>query len=72
MKKNEAESWSGARKFRVVPESASLSEYCGRRDLRVEQIQRWRRNFVQANFQGDVGVEGPPPGEEATGAGVTK
>ena len=62
MKKGDAESWSGAQKFRVVLESASLSEaelseYCRRKGLWVEQVQRWRRNCEQANAGGETADE---------------
>ena len=46
--------WSSQEKFRVVLESASLSEtelgeYCRRKGLYVEQIREWRTACEQAN-----------------------
>ena len=50
----EPEGWSSRDKFNAVLESAALSEaelaeYCRRRGLYVEQIQRWRASCEQAN-----------------------
>lgn len=46
--------WSSQDKFRVVLESASLSEvelaeYCRRKGLYIEQVQEWRATCEQAN-----------------------
>ena len=48
------EGWSSQEKFRVVLESAALSEaelaeYCRRKGLYVEQIREWRAACEQAN-----------------------
>lgn len=48
------EGWSSQEKFRVVLESASLSEselaeYCRRKGLYVEQVREWRVACEQAN-----------------------
>ncbi len=50
----EPEGWSSRDKFNAVIETAALSEvelaeYCRRRGLYVEQIQRWRVSCEQAN-----------------------
>lgn len=49
-----SERWSGSDKFRVVLETAPLSEeelaaYCRARGLLPEQIQQWRQACEQAN-----------------------
>lgn len=46
--------WSSAEKFRVVLESAALSEtelaeYCRRKGLYIEQVRAWRAACEQAN-----------------------
>lgn len=48
------EGWSSQEKFRVVLESAALSEaelaeYCRRKGLYVEQVREWRAACEQAN-----------------------
>ncbi len=48
------ESWSGADKLAVIIETAvlndiELSEYCRRRGLFVEQIQRWKEGTMTGN-----------------------
>ena len=48
------EGWSSQEKFRVVLESAALSEselaeYCRRKGLYVEQVREWRVACEQAN-----------------------
>jgi transposase-like protein len=48
------EGWSSRDKFNAVLETAALSEaelgeYCRRRGLYVEQIERWRASCEQAN-----------------------
>lgn len=50
----QSEAWSSADKFRVVVETAGLSEtelseYCRRKGLYVEQISAWREACEQAN-----------------------
>lgn len=50
------EGWRSADKFNAVVETAALSEaemaeYCRRRGLYPEQIQRWRASCEQANGQ---------------------
>lgn len=49
-----AEQWSSAEKFRVVLESArltevELAEYCRSRGLYVEQVSQWRQGCEQGN-----------------------
>jgi hypothetical protein len=51
---NTPDGWSSEAKFRVVLESAALSEseqgeYCRRKGLYLEQIAEWREACVQAN-----------------------
>ena len=54
----EPEGWSTQDKFNAVLETAALSEaelaeYCRRRGLYPEQIQRWRASCEQANDLAD-------------------
>ena len=56
---NEPEGWSSADKFHAVLETASLSEaelgeYCRRRGLFPEQLQRWRASCEQANAHAEA------------------
>lgn len=56
--KNAAD-WSSEEKFRIVLECASLSEaelgeYCRRKGLYPEQIERWREACEQANAKAAV------------------
>ena len=51
------ENWSGADKLAVVIETASLneaelSEYCRRKGLFVEQIDRWKEGAISGNESG--------------------
>lgn len=51
---SEPEGWSSRDKFNAVLETAALSEpelaeYCRRRGLYVEQLERWRASCEQAN-----------------------
>jgi len=53
------ESWSGRNKLAVVIETAALneqelSEYCRRRGLYVEQVERWRANAAGGNETGGL------------------
>ena len=53
------EAWSSQEKFNAVLETASLTEqelgeYCRRRGLYPEQIQRWRASCEQANERSDL------------------
>lgn len=55
---NAPEQWSSEDKFRVVLESASLSEaefseYCRSRGLYPEQIEAWRRACMGANARAE-------------------
>lgn len=55
----EPEGWSSRDKFNAVLETAALSEaelaeYCRRRGLYVEQIQRWRVSCEQANDRAEA------------------
>ncbi len=48
------DNWSGADKLAVIIETASLneaelSEYCRRKGLFVEQIQRWKEGAISGN-----------------------
>jgi len=56
---NEPEGWSAQDKFNAVVETAALSEseraeYCRRRGLYPEQIQRWRNACEGANDRADA------------------
>lgn len=51
-----ADQWSAQAKFAVVVESATLSqselsEYCRKKGLLVEQIQRWKQAFIDGSRQ---------------------
>lgn len=55
----EPEGWSSQDKFNAVLETAALSEaevaeYCRRRGLYPEQIQRWRSSCEHANERSDA------------------
>jgi len=55
----EPEGWSSQDKFNAVLETASLSEaevaeYCRRRGLYPEQIERWRASCEQANERSEA------------------
>jgi len=50
-----ADQWSAQAKFAVVVESATLSqselsEYCRKKGLLVEQIQRWKQAFIDGSL----------------------
>ncbi|MGX6566598.1 transposase [Cupriavidus necator] len=50
----QSDKWSSADKFRVVLETAplseaELSEYCRRKGMQPEQIRQWRAACEQAN-----------------------
>jgi transposase-like protein len=52
-----SERWSGGEKFRVVLQSAALSEeemaaYCRAKGILPEQVQQWRQACEQANESG--------------------
>ena len=56
---SEPEGWSSQDKFNAVLETAALSEteiaeYCRRRGLYPEQIQRWRSSCEEANGRSDA------------------
>lgn len=58
---NNAEDWRAEDKFAVVVETmglaeAELAEYCRRKGLYVEQVERWRTACMHANAGGGEGV----------------
>ena len=64
-----AEDWSAPDKFAVVVETmglaeAELAEYCRRKGLFVEQIERWRQACLQANAGGAERVSATVLAEE--------
>ncbi len=64
-----AEDWSAQDKFAVVVETmglaeAELAEYCRRKGLYVEQIERWREACLQANAGGTERVSATALAEE--------
>lgn len=61
--------WSSAEKFRVVLESAPLSQeelaqYCRGKSILPEQVQQWRQACEQAN----AGAAGSPQGDKGGAA----
>jgi transposase-like protein len=57
----QSDKWSSADKFRVVLETAplseaELSEYCRRKGIQPEQIRQWRAACEQANTQAESGL----------------
>ena len=64
-----AEDWNAQDKFAVVIETmgmaeAELAEYCRRKGLYVEQVERWRAACVQANATGNERVSAATLAEE--------
>lgn len=58
-----AEQWSSAEKFRVVLETAGLTEvdlaeYCRSRGLYVEQVGQWRQSCEQGNARAQEALQG--------------
>ena len=70
-----SDQWSGADKFRIVLETAGLSQaelgvYCRTKGIYPEQVEQWHLACEQANATGD-GVKPAPPMPNKAGVSVS-